>query len=93
MLGIPIGITSSIIELKIWAIAGGIKIHKSIIKKNKKKHNKKVVLLAEYKLNSTKVLNSKVLIGSNITHDEFILINNVLKDYEDMGKKIKRLKT
>ena len=92
MLGIPIGITSSIIELKIWAIAGGIKIHKSIIKKNKKKHNKKV-LLAEYKLNSTKVLNSKVLIGSNITHDEFILINNVLKDYEDMGKKIKTLKT
>ena len=92
MLGIPIGITSSIIELKIWAIAGGIKIHKSIIKKNKKKHNKKV-LLAEYKLNSTKILNSKVLIGSNITHDEFILINNVLKDYEDMGKKIKSLKT
>ena len=92
MLGIPIGITSSIIGLKTWAIAGGIKIHKSIIKKNKKKHNKKV-LLAEYKLNSTKVLNSKVLIGSNITHDEFILINNVLKDYEDMGKKIKSLKT
>ena len=92
MLGIPIGITSSIIELKIWAIAGGIKIHKSITKKNKKKHNKKV-LLAEYKLNSTKILNSKVLIGSNITHDEFILINNVLKDYEDMGKKIKSLKT
>ena len=91
MLGIPIGITSSIIGLKIWAIAGGIKIHKSIIKKNKKKHNKKV-LLAEYKLNSTKVLNSKVLIGSNITHDEFILIN-VLKEYEDMGKKIKSLKT
>ena len=36
LLGIPIGITSSAIQLKICAIAAGIKKHKSIIKKKKR---------------------------------------------------------
>ena len=30
---------------------------------------------------------SKVLIDSVIIHDEFILINNVLKEYEDIYQK------
>ena len=42
MIGIPIGITISTIELKICAIAAGIK---SIIKKKKKKH--KIVLITK----------------------------------------------
>ena len=38
---IPIGIASSIIRLKICVITAGIKkYNKSIIKKNKKKHDK-----------------------------------------------------
>ena len=61
MLGIPIGITSSAIGLKICAIAAGIKKYKSIIKKKKKKHDK-IVLLAKSKLNSIEVLISKPLI-------------------------------
>ena len=36
LLGIPIGITSSAILLKICAIAAGIKKYKSIIKKKKR---------------------------------------------------------
>ena len=36
LLGIPIGITSSAIQLKICAIAAGIKKYKSIIKKKKR---------------------------------------------------------
>ena len=43
LLGILIGITSSAIGLKMCAIAAGIKKHKSIIKKKKKKHEKKVL--------------------------------------------------
>ena len=43
LLGILIGITSSAIELKMCAIAAGIKKYKSIIKKKKKKHEKKVL--------------------------------------------------
>ena len=39
LLGIPVGITSSAIGLKICAIAAGIKKYKSLIKKKKKKHD------------------------------------------------------
>ena len=42
--GILIGITSFTKGLKICAIAAGIKKYKSIIKKNKKKHDKTLLL-------------------------------------------------
>ena len=73
------GITSSVIGLKICAIAAGIKKYKSIIKEKKKKHDK-IVLLAKSKLNSIEVLLSKALMDSNISHDEFVLMNNVLTE-------------
>ena len=38
-------------------------------------------------MNSIKRLIWKALIDSNISHDEFVLINNVLKEYEEMNKK------
>ena len=85
MLVIPIA--SPVIELKICAIAAGIKKHKPIIKK-KKNENDKALLLAIAKLNSI-----KVLINSNITHDKFVLKNKVLKEYVEMIEKIKKLKT
>ena len=90
LLGIPIGITnrSSTIGLKICAIAARIKKYKSINEENKKKHDK-IVLLAKSKLNSIEVLIFKVLIDSNISHDEFVLINNVLKGYDDINEDIK----
>ena len=50
-------------------------------------------MLAKSKLNSIKVLISMALIGSNISHDRFILINNLLKEYVDMIKEIKNWKT
>ena len=46
LMGIPIGIASFTIELKICGITAGIKKYKWIIKKKKKKHNK-IVLLAK----------------------------------------------
>ena len=46
-----------------------------------------------YKLNSMEILISKVLINSNNSHDEFFLINKVLKEYDDMKEGIKNLKT
>ena len=51
LVGIPIGITSSAIGLKICAITVGIKKYKLIIKKEENKHDK-IVLLARSKLNS-----------------------------------------
>ena len=86
-LGILIGITSSAIRLKICAITTGIKKFKSIIKE-KKKHDE-TVFLEKSKLNSTEVLISKVSIVSVISHDEFVLINNVLKEYNEMKDNVR----
>ena len=47
-------------------------------------------MLAKYKLNRIEVLLSKALIDSNISHDEFILINNVLIGVYDMKEQIKK---
>ena len=91
LIGIPIGITSSAIGLKIFAITAGIKKYKLIIKKKNNRHDKKV-LLAKSKLNSIEVLISKALIDSVISGHEFVLIN-VLKRYNKMKEKIKNLKT
>ena len=92
MIGILVGITSSATGLKICAITAGIKKYKSIIKKKKKKYDK-VVLLAKSKLNRIEVLISKSLIDSNISHNELVLINDVLQKYEEMKAEIKNLKT
>ena len=73
LLDTTIGITSYAIELIISAITAEIKKYKSLIKK--KKHDK-IILLAKSELNSIKILISKVLIDSVISHDEFLLINN-----------------
>ena len=54
----------------------------STIKKRKKKYDK-IVLLA--KCNFT----LKALIDSVISHEEFVSINNVLKDYEEMKEETK----
>ena len=90
LLGTPIEITSSAIGLKMCTIAAGIKKYKSI---NKKKKHNKIILLVKSKSNRIVVLISKILIDSNISHDEFVSINNVLKEYDDMKEQIKNLKT
>ena len=51
--------------------------------------NDKIVLLAKSRSNSIEVLISKVSIDSNISHDEFVLINNELKEFYGMKKEIK----
>ena len=56
--------------------------------KKKKKMHEKMVLLAKSKLNSIKVLASKVFIDSNISYNKFVLINNVLKEFYDIKEEI-----
>ena len=92
LLGVPEGITRSAIVLKICAVAAGIKNYKLLIKKKKKKHVK-IKLLAKSKLNNIEVLFTRALLDSVISHDEFVLTNNVLKEYDDMKEEIKNLKT
>ena len=66
---VPVGITSFAVRIKICAITAEIKNYKLII--NKKKHDK-IVLLGKVKLNTIKVLISKTLLESYISHDEFL---------------------
>ena len=89
MTGITIGITRSVIGLQICAITAGIKKYKPIIKKRKKNHEK---IVSKLNLNRTKVLLFKTLIHSNVSHDEFVLINDVLKEHEEIKKEMKNLK-
>ena len=88
LLDIPIESMSSAIGLKNSAIAAGVKKYKSIIKKKKKKHDKSV-LLGKFKLNNMELLTSKALIDSNISLDEFVSVNNVLKEYDEIKKLIR----
>ena len=90
LIGIPIGVKSFAIGLKICTITAGIKKNKSIIKKKKKTHDK-IAILAKSKLNKLEVLISKAFNDSVISHDEFALINNVRKEYNNMKKEIKNL--
>ena len=83
LVAIPVSIASSAVGIKTRAITAGITRYKSIIKKKKKKHDK-IALLAKSKLNRIEVLISKALIDSYISHDEFVSVNNVLREYYEM---------
>ena len=61
------------------------------MKKKRKKHDK-IVLLAKTKLNTIEVLISKVLIASYINHHEFVSVNNVLREYNEVKEEIKNPK-
>ena len=93
LVAIPIGITSSAEGIKICAITAGIKKLKSIIRKKMKKKHAKIALLRKYKLNAIEVLISKALMDSYISHDEFVSINNVLREYYEMKETIKNPET
>ena len=81
---VPVGITSSVIEIQNSASTAGINKYIAIIKKKKKKHDK-IVLLGKDKLNTIEVLTSKALIDSCINHEEVLSINNVLREYNERG--------
>ena len=60
--------------------------------KKKKKHEK-IVLLKISKFNTIRVLVTKSLMDSYIIHYEFILVNNMLREYNKMKKEIKNSET
>ena len=50
-------------------------------------------MLGKDKLNTIEVLIWKALIDSYISHDEFVSINNVLREYNEIKKEIKNPET
>ena len=83
-------ITSSPLPIKICAISAEIKKYKSVKKKKKKKHDK-IVSLGKDKLNTIEVL--MALIDSYVSHDEFILANDVVRQYNEEKEEIKHPET
>ena len=82
LISVPVDIVSSAVGLKTCAITEGIKKYKSIIKERGKKHDK-IVLLGKAKLDIIKVILSKTLINSYISHDKFVLVNNLSGKYKE----------
>ena len=52
------------------------------------KRHDKVVMLEKDKLNTIEVLISKLLIDSYISHDEFVSVNNALRECNGMKEEI-----
>ena len=92
LVDIPVGITSSAVGLNICAVIAGIKKYKSMVKKKKKKHDK-IVLFGKDKLNIIEVLISKALINSYISHDKFVTVSNVLREYNEIKNERKNSET
>ena len=74
--------------MKICAATAVIKKYKSTIKKKKKKLDK-MVLVRKFKLDTIEILISKSLFDSYISHGKFVLVNNVLRKYNEMKEEIK----
>ena len=58
-----LGITTSTVVVKTFAITAGTKKYKSVIKKEKKKHDK-IVLLGKSKLDTNEVVIFKALVST-----------------------------
>ena len=88
LVDISTGIMSSTIGLNICEII----TKKSILKKKKTKDDE-IALLAKNMLDCRKGLSSRSLIDSCITHDDFLLVDSMLKRYDYMKEKMNNPKT
>ena len=84
------GITSSAEGLKVCTLTAGIKTYKSIIKKNRNRHDN-ILFLAKTKLKTIEVLTSKTLIGLYINHDDLVSVNDMLREFHEIKKTSKIL--
>ena len=62
------------------------------MKKKKKKYDK-IIFSGKSKSNTIGFLISKALIDSYISHDKFVSVNNVLREYYKMKEKTKNPET
>lgn len=67
-----------------------LKKYQSNIKKNKKT-NDKLVLIRKAKLDNINALISKPLMDQYISHENFVLVNNMLRKYSEMKEETKNL--
>ena len=80
LIGVPLNFASSAVVLKTCTLTAAIKKYNSVIKNERKKNNK-IVLLVKTKLNTIDVLISKALINLRINDGKFASVDNVLREY------------
>ena len=85
----PIGKAGASFTL-IFSLTTGIVKKLLSITKNKKKHNK-ILMLAKSKLNSNETLVSQALIDREISHEEFIPVLKEKNKYEKMKENVKNV--
>ena len=81
-------IASTTFTLIFSPTMGIVKKLLSITRKKKKKHDK-ILMLAKSKLNSIETLISQVLIGMEISHEEFIAIFKEKDKYEKIKENLR----
>ena len=71
---------------------GSLNFRQKNTKEEKRKKHDKIEVLKKNKPNTIKILISKALIDSIINHDELILVNNMLREYDEIGEENKILR-
>ena len=89
LVGIAVGIGSSALGLKICANAAGIEEYLSELLKKKRKKHDSIVLFPKTKLITIEALIFKDLIDSCINNEEFVLVNNVWREFSKIKESIK----
>ena len=90
IIGAPVGIVNASFSLA-FSISTGIVIQLLKTTKNKKKKHNKIVMLARSKLNSIESRISEALINNEIIHDDFVVIINGEKKYQELKESIRMM--
>ena len=92
IVGIPVGIAGTTLNLIFTVTTGVVKKSLNITRKKKKKHNK-IIILARSKLNIIEALISLALTDFDISHEEFSKIICEKNNYEQIRDNIKSVKS
>ena len=89
-IGAPAGITGASSGFTFSITSGFAKKFLKTIRNKKKKHNK-IVMLARSKLNSIENKISKALIDNDISHEDFEIVINEEKKYQELKESIRMM--
>ena len=90
VIGTPVEIASASLSLAFSLSPGIVKKVLRTTRDKKKKHNK-IIMLARSKLNSIEDKVSEVLINSEISHEDFMIIINEEKNYRELKESIRMM--
>ena len=91
VIGTPIGIASAGLGLTFSLCTGFVKELLKATRNKNDKHNK-IVTLARSKLNSIESKISEALINNQISHEDFMTIINVERNYRELKESIRMMK-